>query len=158
MTDSRRRTTRFAAGALTAGVLWALALAATGVDGPSGLLHAAGFPSSVNPFHGGQELPEGVTAAMVEEGRELYLDLGNCATCHGEEGEGGIMGPPLVDREFRYIDGSYPSLIRIITEGIAEPVDYMLPMRPRGGEELTDEQVAAVAAYAWVLTRPGTEP
>lgn len=155
MTDLPSSLRRASTGLLLGGVVLVALFAARGATAPTAV--AAG-PTGVTALFQEQELPEGVTAAMVEAGRELYFDLGNCMTCHGEEGEGSSMGPPLVDREFVYIDGTYPSIIRIITEGIAEPVEYAFPMRPRGGEELTDEQVAAVAAYAWILTRPRTDP
>ncbi len=100
-----------------------------------------------------QELPEGVTAAMVEAGQALYEGDAACVTCHGEGGVGGLMGPPLIEGEWLQADGTYPSIVGVVTNGVAEPVNYERPMRARGGKELTDEQVSAVAAYVWLISR-----
>ena len=104
-----------------------------------------------------QELPEGVTPEMVEAGEGYYMVEGDCASCHGDVGEGTSMGPSLIDEDWLHADGSYPSMVQIITDGVPEPLEHMLPMLARGGgdEELTDEQIAAVAAYAWLLAHGG---
>jgi len=49
-----------------------------------------------------QELPEGVTAAMVEEGEGIYGGAGICMSCHGATGEGiPNLGANLTDDEWR---------------------------------------------------------
>lgn len=101
-----------------------------------------------------QELPEGVTRAMVEAGREIFVGKGACLTCHGEEAEGTPVGPALVQREWVHIDGSYPAIVALVKEGVAEPQEFPMPMLPRAGTEITDEEVKAVAAYVWLISRP----
>lgn len=101
-----------------------------------------------------QELPEGVTRAMVNMGREIFVGKGACLTCHGEEAEGTPVGPALVQHEWVHIDGSYPAIVALIKEGVAEPQEFPMPMLPRAGTEITDEEVKAVAAYVWLISRP----
>lgn len=101
----------------------------------------------------GQELPEGVTAEMLELGREIYDGVGTCLTCHGAEGVGTPIGPALADNEWIHIDGSYPEIVALVRSGVPEPKQFPMPMLPRAGLELTDEQVAAVAAYVWLISR-----
>lgn len=101
-----------------------------------------------------RELPDSVTVAMVEAGREIFVGKGACLTCHGEEGEGTPIGPPLVDHEWVHIDGTYPAIVALVTEGVAEPRDFPMAMLPRAGTEITDEELRAVAAYVWFISRP----
>lgn len=96
-------------------------------------------------------LPEGVTAQMIETGAALYGGAGLCAVCHGANGEGSI-GPDLTDDEWVHSDGSYDDIVRQILEGVpADKSKSGVPMPPKGGATLTDEQVRAVAAYVWSL-------
>ena len=96
-------------------------------------------------------LPEGVTARMIETGAALYGGAGLCAVCHGANGEGSI-GPDLADDEWVHSDGSYDAIVHQILEGVpADKSESGVPMPPKGGATLTDEQVRAVAAYVWSL-------
>lgn len=101
-------------------------------------------------------LPTGVTPAMVEEGRKLFLGQGLCLACHGVDGRGGT-GPDLTDtfwfhQEARTFDG----LIKAITTGFSlEVSESGQIMPPRGGSSLSEAQVRAVAAYVWTLSRGG---
>lgn len=102
-----------------------------------------------------QEFPEGVTEEMVARGDSLFHGAGFCYACHGPDG-GGVskLGADLTDEEWRHTDGSYRGLVNQITVGVsAERSSSGVPMPPRGGGRLTDEQVRAVAGYVWVLGR-----
>ena len=66
---------------------------------------------------------------------------------------GGPLAPPLTDDEWLNIDGEYESIIEIITNGVPVPVEYPGQMAPRANRPLTDEQVRAVAAYVFTLSR-----
>lgn len=107
---------------------------------------------------GSQELPEGVTGAMVMEGERLFGGTGFCYTCHGAEGRGiPQLGADLTDGEWVHTDGSYEELVRLIRVGISsEDSRVGVPMPPRGGGRLSDDQVRAVAAYVWALSRRGS--
>lgn len=107
---------------------------------------------------GSQELPEGVTPEMVAAGEEIFGGAGFCYTCHGADGEGvPQLGADLTDDEWTHGDGSYQEIVQRIREGVsAEASTVGVPMPPRGGGRLSDEQVRALAAYVWVLSRGGT--
>ncbi len=99
-------------------------------------------------------LPEGVTVAMVEEGQEIFNGTaGVCFTCHLREGRGGPLAPDLSDDVWLNIDGAYGSIVEIVESGVPEPVEYPGVMQPRAGMPLSDDQVRAVAAYVFSLSR-----
>ena len=102
-----------------------------------------------------QELPEGVTPAMVEEGKGIYNGAGICMSCHGATGEGvPSLGANLTDDEWLHIDGSYESIVQNILEGVtAQQSSSGVPMPAKGGTAITDDQVNAVAAYVWTLSK-----
>ena len=109
----------------------------------------AAAPLNIDP----SLLPEGVTVAMVEEGRELFTGGGICHTCHLPDATGGPLGPDLTDDTWLNVDGEYESIVEVIKTGVAEPIEALGSMLPRAGMPLTDEQVEAVAAYAYMLSR-----
>jgi mono/diheme cytochrome c family protein len=102
-----------------------------------------------------QELPEGVTAAMVEEGKGIYNGAGICMSCHGATGEGiPNLGADLTDDEWLHVDGSYEQIVENILEGVtAQESSSGVPMPAKGGTAITDDQVNAVAAYVWTLSK-----
>jgi len=98
-------------------------------------------------------LPPGVTPAMVAAGKKIFTGNGLCLACHGMTGTGGI-GPNLTDTTWIHHDGSYAALVKQITEGIDEKISKSgQVMPPRGGSGISDEEVRAVAAYVWTLSR-----
>lgn len=98
-------------------------------------------------------LPEGVTVDMVREGRELFVGGGICFTCHTVEGTGGPLAPDLTDDAWLNVDGEYASIVELVKTGVPQPLEHPGAMLPRAGLPLTDEQVEAVAAYAYMLSR-----
>jgi len=101
------------------------------------------------------DLPEGVTAAMVAEGEAVFTGAGICFTCHMAGGVGGPLAPNLTDDEWLNVEGSYESIVENIMTGVLEPKEFPGLMPPKGGAPITDEQVAAVAAYVWTLSQGG---
>ncbi len=110
--------------------------------------------SAETPAVAAMELPDGVTAAMVDEGKQIYSGAGICFTCHGQAGEGmPNLGANLTDGDWLHSDGSYEGIVATITEGVtAQKSTSGSPMVARGGTNLPDEQVRAVAAYVWTLS------
>ncbi len=98
-------------------------------------------------------LPDGVTADMVRQGKELFEGGGICYTCHMQDGKGGPLAPDLTDSAWLNVDGEYASIVELVKEGVAQPLEHPGVMLPRAGMALTDDQVAAVAAYAYMLSR-----
>ena len=101
------------------------------------------------------ELPDGVTAAMVDQGKQIYSGAGICFTCHGQAGEGmPNLGANLTDGDWIHSNGSYDGIVGTITSGVtAQQSTSGSPMVARGGTNLSDEQIRAVAAYVWTLSK-----
>ncbi len=102
-----------------------------------------------------QELPEGVTMAMVDEGKTVFEGAGICASCHGPSGEGiPNLGGNLTDDEWLHSDGSYEGIVETVMGGVtAEASSSGVPMPERAGTNISDDQVRAAAAYVWTLSK-----
>ena len=78
-----------------------------------------------------------------------------CYVCHGASGKGAPgIGPDLTDKEWLNADGSLASIEKVIIEGVAKPKKMASPMPPKGGGQLTEAQIKAVAAYVYSLSHP----
>lgn len=103
-------------------------------------------------------LPEGVTPAMVARGKSLFESSGLCFACHGIDGKG-TVGANLTDTVWVHHDGSYQALVAQIIRGISDKESKSgTPMPARGGSSLKDDEVRAVAAYVWTLSRRPVKP
>lgn len=102
-----------------------------------------------------QELPEGVTVEMVEQGKAIYGGAGICSTCHGPAGAGiPSLGANLTDSEWLHSDGSYDGVTKTVMEGVtAQASTSGVPMPAKGGTNISDDDVKAVAAYVWTLRK-----
>jgi mono/diheme cytochrome c family protein len=100
-------------------------------------------------------LPATATAQVIQQGDSIFNN-GSCKRCHGMNGTNGRTAPDLTDATWLHIDGSYDSIVHIITTGVPaaefKSPTSRFPMRPKGGMPLTDDQVAAVAAYVYTLS------
>jgi mono/diheme cytochrome c family protein len=88
-----------------------------------------------------------IDPAAMAVGKTQYLV---CAACHGQNGEGGPIAPPLAGSE--WVSGPVSNLIRIQLRGLQGPIsvkgtEYNMPggMAPLAYQ--TDEQVAGVITY-----------
>lgn len=99
-------------------------------------------------------LPEGFTLDMVREGRRVY-DAG-CIVCHGRAGEGTQLGPSLRDTQWIHPSGEPGEVAEIIRTGIAEPLEYSVPMPPLAPNTLRADEIRALSAYVLAL-RHGAE-
>jgi mono/diheme cytochrome c family protein len=100
-------------------------------------------------------VPAGSSRRAVELGDDVFHGRtggAGCTGCHGTDASGTPLGPPLLGHRRIWGDGSYQSIEQIIREGVPQPKQYRAPMPPLGGAQLTDEQLAAVAAYVWGLS------
>ena len=99
------------------------------------------------------EVPLGVTPEIIEMGREVFHDRGDCADCHGEDATGD-EAPNLTDNKWLHVRGSYLAIANQIIMGVPyERSRTGIVMPPRGGSSLSDADVNAVAAYVWVISR-----
>ena len=46
----------------------------------------------------------------------------------------------------------HAGIAKTITDGVMQPKQFRSPMPPKGGAELSADQVSAVAAYIWGLS------
>jgi mono/diheme cytochrome c family protein len=74
-----------------------------------------------------------------------------CMACHGMNGEGGPIAPPLANSE--WVTGPVSNPIRIVLRGLGGPIsvagkDYNFPAPMGQLSSLSDDQVAAVLTYA----------
>lgn len=142
----------------TGGVL--LLVLASGCASGGGSEMAAAGPQPMAAARAEPALPPGVTAEMVTDGERLYT-TGSCQRCHGATAEGAANGPSLKSGPWLHIRGQYGEIVQLITTGVSREMkkdpDRRFPMNPRGGPmNLTDEQVRAVAAYVWTISRKKT--
>jgi glucose/arabinose dehydrogenase/mono/diheme cytochrome c family protein len=122
-----------------------------------------GPPEGTHPDAGRMTLaslpvPPGATKEEVALGERIFHGEaagGTCTGCHGSDARGSPQAPSLIDGKWLQRDGSLAYITRVITDGIAKPKNYSVPMPPRGGAPLSDSDVAAVAAYVWAISRPG---
>lgn len=91
---------------------------------------------------------------LVEAGRLIFAGPGLCFACHGPAGSGiERVGPDLTDTQWLHGDGGLESIARTVRDGVLQGSKTGGLMPPRGGAGLSDEQVRAVAAYVWSLSR-----
>jgi mono/diheme cytochrome c family protein len=106
-------------------------------------------------------LPRSATPAMIAVGDSIYHARA-CARCHGAKGAGGQNGPALNDTVWLQIPGDYDSILRLVTSGVPQDrikdPSHKFNMQPRGGtaNPLSDDQIAAVAAYVYTISHAST--
>lgn len=94
----------------------------------------------------------------VERGRALYNGEAGCFGCHGKDGEGNAMIPPLNNSE--WVIESDKRLIAILLHGFSGPITvngkaFTSPMTMPGlaqNPDMTDDNLADIASYirhAW---------
>jgi glucose/arabinose dehydrogenase/cytochrome c5 len=110
-----------------------------GAQAPESAADTAGLP-----------IPPGATAAQVARGQEVFK-TGSCAGCHGQDATGAAVGPPLDTGSPIWTDGSLAEITEIIAKGVPQPKQYRAPMPAMGGAPLSDDDLAAVAAYVWAV-------
>ena len=77
---------------------------------------------------------------------------GTCSACHGQDAKGTAVAPDLTDSQWLNGDGSYQFIVTTVTNGVPKPKEHPAPMPPKGGAQLTDDQVKAVAAFVYSLS------
>lgn len=88
-----------------------------------------------------------IDPAQMEIGKTQFMV---CAACHGQNGEGGPIAPPLAGSE--WVAGPVSNLIRIQLRGLQGPItvkgkEYNFPGGMAALGYQTDEQIAGVLTY-----------
>ena len=117
-------------------------------------------PEGTNPDAGAAaagklHVPPGATAETVALGNRIFhgeVAGAACTGCHGDSGQGTVLGPNLTSKNWLWSDGSYAGITKTITDGVSQPKQFRSPMPPMGGAQLTADQVSAVAAYVWSIS------
>jgi len=136
----------------------------------SGIASAAPAPSSEQASASGTVLPpEGIHANagkgplptppggspdQVALGDRIFhgqADGGTCAGCHGADGKGTAVGSDLADGKWLWSNGSVQGITETIEHGVPKPKDHTGAMPPKGGAQLSQAEVAAVASYVWAI-------
>jgi len=86
--------------------------------------------------------------ASLASGKEIYTSM-NCATCHGQNGEGNAIGPNLTDTAWLH-GCSFEEIVNIIKNGF--PTKGMTAFKG----QLNDLQIQQVSSY--VVSMKGSEP
>ncbi len=102
-----------------------------------------------------QDQPEEVTPEAISQGESLFKGAGLCSACHGASAKGiPNLGADLTDDEWLHSDGSYEGILKSITDGVsADKSSSGTVMPPKGGSTLSEEQLKAVTAYVWSLSK-----
>ena len=118
------------------------------------VLAAAAFAVSV----GQATAVQAPSPAMIALGDSVFHGKAGtalCYVCHGSAGKGVAgLGPDLTDKEWLHGDGSVTFIAKVVTDGVVKPKKLPAPMPPKGGGQLSDAQVNAVAAYVHSLGQP----
>jgi mono/diheme cytochrome c family protein len=90
---------------------------------------------------------------LIARGDAVYHGPGNCYACHGSKGEG-LVGPNLTDSEWIHSKGTLEEIEAQINHGVSkEEAKSGIPMPPKGGSTISDEDVKACAAYVYSLSQ-----
>lgn len=109
-------------------------------------------PSGVPELRG--RLPAGISEQMVQDGQRLFTGRAGCFACHGRAAEGGQLGPRLNDQEWIHLEtGELAEIREIIRAGVPVPARYPGPMPPLGGLPLSEQELDALAAYVYAISR-----
>ena len=93
------------------------------------------------------------SSALIARGDAVYHGPGNCYACHGSKGEG-LVGPSLTDTEWIHSKGTLEEIEAQIIHGVTkEAAKSGIPMPPKGGATISDEDVKACAAYVHSLSQ-----
>ncbi len=90
---------------------------------------------------------EPVDPKLMEIGKTAFM---LCGACHGQNGEGTLIAPPLAGSE--WVTGPVSNLIRIQLRGLQGPItvagkEYNMPGGMAALAYQTDEQIAGVLTY-----------
>jgi glucose/arabinose dehydrogenase/mono/diheme cytochrome c family protein len=113
-------------------------------------------PEGIHPDAGSAQLPipPGASPDQVALGDRIFHGQaagGTCAGCHSADGKGSAVGADLTSGKWDWGDGSVQSISDVINNGIPKPKNHIGAMPPKGGAQLSQADVAAVADYVWAI-------
>jgi mono/diheme cytochrome c family protein len=125
------------------------------------LASAAGKPLPPEGIHpdAGLPVPPGGSPDQVALGDRIFHGVaagGTCVGCHGSDGKGSSVGSDLTSGKWLWGDGSVASITRTIDGGVAKPKEHTGAMPPKGGVNLSQADITALADYVWALGHRAT--
>ncbi|MEA2728918.1 MAG: hypothetical protein QOF70_3393 [Acetobacteraceae bacterium] len=117
---------------------------------------AAVPPEGIHPNAGSAQLPipPGASPDQVALGDRIFhgqADGGTCAGCHSPDGKGTAVGADLTSGKWDWGDGSVQAITQTIKNGVPKPKNHIGAMPPKGGIQLSQADLAAVADYVWAI-------
>jgi glucose/arabinose dehydrogenase/mono/diheme cytochrome c family protein len=114
-------------------------------------------PEGIHPNAGVAALPipPGASPDQVALGDRIFhgqVAGGTCAGCHGADAKGSEVGSDLADGHWLWGNGSLQSIIHTIDTGVPQPKEHTGAMPPKGGAQLSQADVTAVADYVWAIS------
>jgi mono/diheme cytochrome c family protein len=114
------------------------------------LLTAGATPAAAQA---GAETSATPPSPLIARGDAVFHGPGNCYACHGSKGEG-LVGPSLTDSEWIHSKGTLAEIEAQIIHGVPkEESKSGIPMPPKGGSTISEEDVKACAAYVYSLSQ-----
>jgi mono/diheme cytochrome c family protein len=97
---------------------------------------------------------------LISQGQSLFTSSGLCFACHGMTGSGVPgAGPDLTDDKWTHVERDLQAIEQLIRLGVSSEASTTgVLMPPRGGSQMTDAQIEAVAAYVWSISGKSDEP
>jgi mono/diheme cytochrome c family protein len=124
------------------------------------LLLAAALPAWTQAPAPRAAAPDSITPAMIARGDSIFhgkIGGGTCSVCHGQDAKGTQgLAPDLTAGKWLNGDGSFPFIVNTVQKGVPNPKESPAAMPPMGGANLAADQVRAVAAYVYSLSRSKT--
>jgi glucose/arabinose dehydrogenase len=139
----------------------AVGIAPAAPAAPGAQASASGTPpEGIHPDAGAAPLPipPGASPDQVALGDRIFhgqAEGGTCTGCHGADGKGTAVGSDLTSGKWLWGDGSGRAIARTITQGVPKPKEHTGVMPPKGGAQLSQADIAAVAAYVWAIGHRG---
>ena len=100
---------------------------------------------------------DSITPAMIASGDSIFhgkIGGGTCYVCHGQDAKGTQgLAPDLTNGKWLNGDGSYAFIVNTVQKGVPNPKESPAAMPPMGGANLSGDQVRAVAAYVYSVSR-----
>jgi len=100
-----------------------------------------------------ETLPE---LGSAENGAELYA--ANCAICHGDETGAGAATLPLAMFAGELKQGGAPPFVMLGFVNLASRSGYIKDMPVYTEDQLSDAELADIAAYIYAMPGPATQP
>jgi glucose/arabinose dehydrogenase/mono/diheme cytochrome c family protein len=144
------------------GRIWHVTFRGAGNVGVTGVASApsarsasrnASPPEGINPVSG-LHTPPGSSPDQVALGGRIFHGQeagGSCSGCHGSDGKGSTVGSDLTSGKYLWGDGSIAAIMHTIENGVPKAKEHTGAMPPKGGANLTQADVAALADYVWAL-------